>query len=117
MLQDIVEAIPLEGHRLSLRFEDGVTGVIDVSKCVKFTGVFAPLRDRAQFAAVQVNPELGTVCWPCGADLDPDVLYALVTGVPVSFLEKAASAGRREDFEQYLSSVPDVPPVANDRLD
>src|SRR5438132_3381669 len=82
MLQDIVEAIPLEGYRLKLRFEDGVTGVVDISQCVKFTGVFGPLRDHAEFAAVRVDPELGTVCWPCGADLDPDVLYALVTGAP-----------------------------------
>ena len=91
MLQDIVEAIPLEDYRLKLRFEDGTPGVVDVSRCVKFTGVFAPLLDRNEFVAVQVNAELGTVCWPCGADLDPDVLHALVTGAPVPSLEKAES--------------------------
>lgn len=88
MLQDIVEAVPLADYRLKLRFEDGKTGVVDVSQCIRFTGVFAPLSDHAQFAAVQVNQELGTVCWPCGADLDPDVLYALVTGASVPSLEK-----------------------------
>ena len=88
MLQDVVEAIPLKDYLLKLRFEDGTEGVVDVARCVSFTGVFAPLRDRAQFAAVQITPELGTVCWPCGADLDPDVLYALVTGAPVPCLEK-----------------------------
>ena len=36
-----------------------------------------------EFASVQVHPELGTVFWPCGADLDPDVLYALVSGLPI----------------------------------
>jgi hypothetical protein len=89
MLQDIVEAAPLEGYRLQLRFEDETTGVVDVSQCVSFTGVFASLHDPAQFAAVRVNTELGTVCWPCGADLDPDVLYALVTGEAIPFLESA----------------------------
>lgn len=29
---------------------------------------------------MNVNPELGTVCWPNQADLDSDVLYAQVTG-------------------------------------
>ena len=91
MLQDIVEAVPLEEYRLNLRFEDGTTGVVDVSRCVSFTGVFASLRDHEQFAAVQVNPDLGTVCWPCGADLDPDVLYALVTGTPIPSLESTKS--------------------------
>jgi hypothetical protein len=88
MLKDIVEAVPLEDYLLKLRFEDGVEGVIDVAQCVSFTGVFAPLRERKEFAAVQVNPELGTVCWPSGADLDPDVLYALVTGAAVPGPEK-----------------------------
>jgi hypothetical protein len=84
MLQDIVAAVPLDHFRLKLRFEDGVEGVVDVAQCVRFSGVFAPLRDPVQFAAVVVNPELGTVCWPCGADLDPDVLYGLVTGIPAT---------------------------------
>ncbi len=91
MLQDIVEAVPLANYCLQLRFEDGATGIVDVAKCVSFTGVFAPLRDRAQFDAVEVNAELGTVCWPCGADLDPDVLYSLVTHSPVPSLGDSSS--------------------------
>ncbi|MSQ96135.1 MAG: DUF2442 domain-containing protein [Gemmataceae bacterium] len=90
MLQDIVEAIPLDDYQIKVRFEDVTTGVVDLRQCVSFTGIFAPLNDRAEFAAVQVNAELGTVCWPCGADLDPDVLYALVSGAPVPFLENAS---------------------------
>jgi hypothetical protein len=78
----------LDGHRLRIRFEDGTTGEIDLAQCIKFTGVFAPLLDQSQFAAVKVNPELGTVCWPCGADLDPDVLYAIVTGAPEPCLDQ-----------------------------
>ena len=83
MLQDIVAAVPLENFHLKLRFEDGVEGVVDIAQLIRFEGVFAPLRDPVHFAAVAVHPELGTVCWPGGADLDPDVLYGLVTGVPV----------------------------------
>jgi uncharacterized protein DUF2442 len=93
MLKDVLEATPMDGYRLKLRFEDGVEGVVDVAQCVSFTGVFAPLRDVTEFAGVRVDPELGTVCWPCGADLDPDVLYARVTGVQLPCLEKATSDG------------------------
>ncbi len=80
MMVDVVEVRPLGGYRLYLRFEDGVEGEVDVTGIVPFEGVFAPLRDPARFAEVRVLAELGTVGWPNGADLDPDVLYAKVTG-------------------------------------
>lgn len=82
MLKDIIQVRPLEGFRLYLRFEDGVEGEVDVQKLIPFDGVFAPLKERNEFEKVSVNPELGTVCWPNGADLDPDVLYARLTGQP-----------------------------------
>jgi len=53
---------------------------VDVSGLVPFEGVFALLRDPVRFAEVRVLPDLGTVGWPNGADLDPDVLYAKITG-------------------------------------
>lgn len=83
MLKDIVDARPLDGYRLHLRFEDGAEGDVDVAELVEFDGVFAPLRDRAAFASVRVDADLGTVVWPNGADLDPSVLYAKVTGAPL----------------------------------
>jgi hypothetical protein len=87
MLQDIVAVTPLDGYRLKLRFQDGVEGIVDVARCVHFTGVFAPLLNREEFESVRVNPELGTIYWPCGADLDPDVLYALLSRKAVASFE------------------------------
>ncbi|MFO1038948.1 MAG: DUF2442 domain-containing protein [Geminicoccaceae bacterium] len=86
MLKDVVAVEALEPYRLRLVFEDGVSGTVDVAKLVRFEGVFAPLGDPASFSAVRVEPDAGTVVWPGGADLDPDVLYAEVTGVPVAEL-------------------------------
>lgn len=76
MLKDVVEVRPLGTHRLYLRFEDGVAGEIDVAALIPFDGVFEALRVASEFARVRVDAELGVVCWPNGADLDPDVLYA-----------------------------------------
>lgn len=83
MLKDVVEVKPLNGYRLHIRFEDGAEGEVEVAGLVEFHGVFAPLRDQIVFDQARVDPNLGTVVWPGGADLDPDVLYALATGEPL----------------------------------
>jgi hypothetical protein len=83
MLNDIVEVRALGGHRLWIRFENGAEGEVALQSLVPFEGVFAPLRDPARFAEVRVDCEIGTICWPNGADLDPVVLYSHVTGHPL----------------------------------
>ncbi len=90
MLKDIVSVKVTGPSRLRLRFEDGLEGEVDVGNEVRFVGVFEPLRDPEFFARVRVEPDLGTVVWPNGADLDPAVLYARVAGQP---LESVAAAG------------------------
>ena len=86
MLNDIVKVEPRGGYRLWLQFQDGVEGEVDLAPELNFQGVFAPLCDPAYFARVRINQELGTICWPNGADWDPLVLYSLVTGRPVETL-------------------------------
>jgi hypothetical protein len=81
MLVDIIEVTPLTNYRLWLKFEDGTEGEISIADLISFTGVFAPLQDEMFFKQVRV--EYGTVTWANGADLDPLVLYAHVTGKPV----------------------------------
>lgn len=85
MLKDIVAVRPLSPYVLHLRFEDGVEADIDLCSLIEFRGIFAPLQDPSEFAKVRVDPELGTIVWPNGADLDPDVLYSLATGQPIAF--------------------------------
>ncbi len=83
MLAAITEARSLGGHRLFLRFDDGTEGIVDLASVVRFEGVFAALRDPAYVAQVTVNRELGTVVWPNGADLCPDVLHARICGAAI----------------------------------
>jgi hypothetical protein len=90
MLKDIVEARVLGAYSVHLRFEDGVEGVVDLGRIVRFEGVFAPLRDPREFARMTVNRDLGTICWPGGADLDPDVLYSQVSGQPLPTVSEKA---------------------------
>ena len=80
----MAEVGPLEGYCLYLRFEDGVEGVVNVAELVSFGGIFAEVAQPDYFQWVRVNPELGSVGWPNGADLDPNVLYARITGEPMA---------------------------------
>jgi hypothetical protein len=40
----------------------------------------------------------------------------LAVVLTMDYLRREAEAGRRADFEKYLSAVPDVAPPENDRL-
>jgi Protein of unknown function (DUF2442) len=74
MLIDVVEAKYLRDFTIWVRFEDGTEGEIDLSKEL-YGPVFEPLRDVSYFRQVRVDPELGTIVWPNGADLAPEFLY------------------------------------------
>jgi hypothetical protein len=65
---------PLEGHQLRLRFDDGTERVVDLTD-ILWGEMGEPLRDPAYFRRVRVDPELRTIVWPNGLDLDPDVLH------------------------------------------
>lgn len=45
MLVNVVSVRPTGGHRLWLRFDDGVEGEFDLARVVRFEGVLAPLRE------------------------------------------------------------------------
>jgi len=93
MIPDVVEVRPLEGMKLWLRFEDGAEGVVDLAE-FELPGILETLKDPDLFARAYVDPELGTVAWPGGVDLDPLVLYARITGrSPAPGLEIAHRSG------------------------
>jgi hypothetical protein len=71
----ITFAEPLEGFVVRLGFDDGTTREVDLEDEL-WGPVFEPLlRDSRLFRQVRVDDELGTIVWPNGADMDPDVLH------------------------------------------
>jgi hypothetical protein len=88
-LIDVTHVQPLPNRNLDLTFENGFHGIVEMDRIVKnYTGVFAPLLQDDYFRQVTVNSELGTVVWPNGADLCPDVLYSQATGIPIATSDK-----------------------------
>ena len=74
MIPRVVEVRPWDGYKLWLRFQDGVSGTVDLSAEL-WGPMFEPLKDVTLFAQVAVHRELETVTWPNGADLAPEFLY------------------------------------------
>lgn len=72
---EVVE--PRPGHRLFVRFNNGVSGEIDLSAEL-WGEMFEPLRDEALFMSARQDEVMGTVVWANGADLAPEYLLDLV---------------------------------------
>jgi hypothetical protein len=70
----VTDVEPLDGFRLRLTFDDASVREVDLAG--ELWGPMAePLRDDAYFRRVRVDAELGTIVWPNGFDMDPDVLH------------------------------------------
>ena len=68
----------LQGYRLELVFDDGVSGTVDLSDLVG-KGVFDLWSDRRAFEQVRIGSS-GELAWGDQIDLCPDALYLKVTG-------------------------------------
>lgn len=77
MILHTTEVIPLSGYRLSLRFNNGESGEVDLSGELEGE-IFEPLRDPAMFATAYQHPVMRTVAWKNGADLAPEFLLDLM---------------------------------------
>ena len=72
----VVEAKHMGGHRIWLRFDDGIVGELDLT--AELTGeVFEPLRDVDAFAKFRIDRG-HTLSWSNGADFAPEFLHDLV---------------------------------------
>ena len=65
---------PLAGHRLEVRFNDGLEGIYPVEP-ERRGGVFLKLTDAGVFNAVRINEDFGCVEWPVGVDLCPTTMH------------------------------------------
>ena len=72
MYWDVVAVKPEPNYCLFVRFEDGLSGHVQL-RAEDLTGVLAPLRDARFFE--QVFIDYGAVAWPGDIDLAPDAMY------------------------------------------
>ena len=77
-IRKISKVKALDGYRLEMEFDDGVSGTVDLSYLVG-KGVFSMWRDWAAFEQVRIGSS-GELLWGDQIDLCPDALYLKATG-------------------------------------
>lgn len=72
MYPSVKEVIPGDNYLLSVKFDNGESGLIDMKPMLEF-GVFQKIKDYEAFKRVRVA--FDTIEWECGIDLDPEYVY------------------------------------------
>ena len=80
MYYDVKIAKYLEEYKIHLEFEDGISGVVDLSIFIGKGEMSKSLTNIEYFKTFSVNEDLGTICWDNGYDIAPETLYFLLTG-------------------------------------
>lgn len=95
LLLDVTAVEALPGFVLRLTFENGEVRRFSMARLLaREAPVFTPLRKVTMFRQVFIAN--GTVCWPGGADIDPELLYE--QSVPVG----------EDSFSEELKAMPNV---------
>jgi hypothetical protein len=89
-LARVTDVEHLGARVLGVTFSDGLVRELDFADVL--FGVLATIDDDATFAEAAVDSVAGTVCWPNGIDLDPDVLHGD---------QKSASAVQPQLLREY----------------
>src|SRR4051812_16141839 len=88
----------LRGYMIRLGLTDGSSKTVDLEPLLRGP-IFEDIRrDHQHFRAVTVDPRAGTIVWPNGADIDPDVLCEGRTPSwdTISMAEQQATSARSD---------------------
>ncbi len=78
----VISAEYVEDYSVSFTFNDGKTGVVDLSDTL-WGPMFEPLKDVNEFKKFTVSSIFDTICWENGADISPEYLYERVKSIEV----------------------------------
>ena len=72
MYPAVKQVTPIGDYLLSIEFDNGEQGVLDMKPYLDF-GIFQRIKDRTAFNRVSVS--IDTITWESGVDLDPEFVY------------------------------------------
>jgi hypothetical protein len=73
MYPSVKAVVPGDNYMLTIVFDNGENGVLDMKPILDF-GIFQRIKDYEAFKRVQVS--FDTIEWDCGVDLDPEYVYS-----------------------------------------
>ena len=74
-MANIISAEATDGYMVFVKFEDGKSGFFDMHETVtNGINLMGQLRDTQLFSKVFVDKDLGTIAWPNGVDVCPDLI-------------------------------------------
>jgi len=94
MYYNLVSAKHIGGYLLTVEFEDGRSGVVDVAPFIAKGGVFAKLADMEFFKKFQINRDFGVLSWGNEVDIAPERLYEEATDEIRRVAESRTEYGR-----------------------
>jgi hypothetical protein len=93
----------VRAHVVWLRFADGLAGEVDLAAGL-VGPLFAPLRDPAEFARVEIGN--GALTWPSGADWAPETLRDLL--VEQNRFDSHARDDSSGHSADYIEGMPEI---------
>jgi hypothetical protein len=72
MYPSVKEVTPGDNYTLSVVFDNGEKGHLDMKPVLDF-GIFQRIKNQNAFRRVRVS--FDTIEWDCGVDLDPEYVY------------------------------------------
>ena len=104
----VVELEVQEPYKLWLRFDDGTTGIVDLSNSAALGGMFAAWADPDFWRSAHIVADSGAVAWGDGTEIDvcPQSLYLDVTGQSFDEAVRDADESHRADdgFQERLAA-------------
>ena len=70
-----ISVVPLSDYKLSIAFDDGSVGIIDIREIIEFRNEFEDLKDIEYFKNFRLNADLCLIEWSNEESIDIELLY------------------------------------------
>lgn len=104
MYPAVKEVIPGNDYILTVTFDNGECGFLDMKPALEF-GVFQRIKDKDAFKRVKVS--FDTIEWECGVDLDPEYVYEKCMTIETA-MERECPTSRMETDSASREEQPKV---------